>query len=203
MQIQMEKLLAKQQASVVNKPLTHGHLNRLNKLKAQVATAGKKVVTLDQEWAKFTEQTMDKVKQHAQLYQSCRAEMLEIYNGKLEELANLKREVTAASMSMLDGAWKPPEIMHTPKLEEAVSRMQEVIEVEGSVGAVDLTEEMEEDDQEELIMSGSTSKGLSKTLNRPFRGAASPTKVANQHLKQKAQELKDAKLKDKDKEERT
>ena len=58
---------------------THGHLNKLTRLKTQVSTAGKKIVALDQEWTKFKDATVAQIRKHAQLYQQCRADLLESF----------------------------------------------------------------------------------------------------------------------------
>ena len=184
MQGQLEQLIAKEQAAQQMKPLTHGHLNKLNKLKAQVSSSGKKIETLDEEWAKFKDATVAKIKTHAQLYQQCRAELLESYNGKLEELRNLKKEMSAASMTMLGASWTAPVIGENLE-EDFVQSLQEVIDLEGSVSAVDLTEDMDEEDMGGAATEGGAMKAPKAA--KTFRGSTSPLKVANQHLKVKAQ----------------
>ena len=67
MEQQQQKLIAKQQAAAASKALTHGHLNRLTKLKTQVTSAADKVTKLDREWKAFVEATTQKV------HQPCRA----------------------------------------------------------------------------------------------------------------------------------
>ena len=184
MQGQLEQLTAKDQAAHQMKPLTHGHLNRLNKLNAQVSSSGKKIEALDEEWVKFKNATLAKIKTHAQLYQQCRSELMEGYNGKLEELRNLKQEMSAASMTMLGASWTAPTVEESP-VEDFVQSLQEVIDLEGSVGAVDLTEDMDEEDMEGATVEGGAGKASKPA--KTFRGSTSPLKVANQHLKVKAQ----------------
>ena len=46
---QTDDLLAKQQLVSAAKSITHGHIKKLNKLKSQVSTAGRKVQQLDEE----------------------------------------------------------------------------------------------------------------------------------------------------------
>ena len=194
MQVQYDQLQAKQKNVVVNKELTHSHINKLGKLRNQVTAAGNRVKNLDQEWAKFVEQTMSKVRQHAQLYQKCRSDLLESFNLKSQELANLKIEVSKASQSMLGETWTAPQIAITPNSEEAVELLQQTIDLEGYVKEVDLTEDMEEEDLEEVQKGDQKQRVLSRAA-KPFRAATSPTKVANQYLKAKAT---DGKTKDKE-----
>eukprot|EP00435_Cladocopium_sp_Y103_P026462 s237_g6.t1 len=189
---QLESLKSRQAVASV-KPLTHGHLTRLNKVKSQVNAAGKKIVDLDREWASFMETTMTKVREHAALYQGCRSDLLETYNdAKLADLNVLKQEMSEASRTMLGQPLMDIEIPEQPDLAEQLQAMTEIIDVESQVGAVDLTEDMEEDEME------SDQPGALKTLAakapKSFRASSSPLKVANQMLKIKA--------KDKEKEEK-
>ena len=137
---------------------------------------------------------MSKVRQHAQLYQKCRSDLLESFNLKSQELANLKIEVSKASQSMLGETWTAPQIAITPNSEEAVELLQQTIDLEGYVKEVDLTEDMEEEDLEEVQKGDQKQRVLSRAA-KPFRAATSPTKVANQYLKAKAT---DGKTKDKE-----
>lgn len=197
MEQQRQKLEAKQQLAHAAKALTHGHLNRLTKLKTQVATAGNKVKQLDREWKTFVDATTQKVRQHAELYQKCRADLLEGYNLKIAELSALKQEMSSASLSMLGATTAAQVIPEEPDVEEQLRSIDDVILLEGTVGTVDLTEEVDD-----LDMEGPTGFGpqvrSSPKLHKNFRGATSPTKVAQQHLKPKTQDVRDAKNRDKD-----
>lgn len=195
MQRKLEILLAKQQNGTMVKPLNHGHLNRLRKIKTQVNNAGKKIAELDQEWSSFVEKTMSKVKEHANMYQSCRADMLETYNKKLSELESLKKELSTASMQMLATDLIEPVQANVPEVGVQMQAMQEVIDLEGAVGPVDLTDDMEEDEEPMGTGRGHHVKSSPK-MPKGFRGATSPTKVANQHLKVKFQDGKESKPKD-------
>ncbi|CAL1129740.1 unnamed protein product [Cladocopium goreaui] len=195
MQRKLEVHLAKQQNGNMIKPLNHGHLNRLRKVKTQVNNAGKRIAELDQEWSSFVDKTMSKVKEHASMYQSCRADMLETYNKKLAELESLKRELSTASMQMLATDPQEPVQVTVPDVGMQMQAMQEVVDLESVVGPVDLTEDMEEDEEPLGTGRGQNFKNSPK-VHKGFRGATSPTKVANQHLKIKSHDSKENKAKD-------
>ena len=144
MQQKLEILVAKQAAGA-KKPLTHGHLNRLNKVKSQLTNAAKRIEELDQEWSSFVQKTREKVKQHAAMYQSCRADLLEAYNSKLEELSMLKKEMTEASLSMLAPAVTVAPMEKSVDVEKQIHSLEEVIDIESVVGAVDLTDDMDDE----------------------------------------------------------
>lgn len=196
MQRKLEVLLAKQQNSSTIKPLNHGHLNRLRKLKTQVTSAGKRIAELDREWSGFVEKTMSKVREHATMYQTCRADMLETYNKKLAELESLKKELSTASLQMLASEQVEPAQMVPQNVEAQVHAMQEVIDVESVVGHVDLTDDMEEEEEPMGAERAGQSFKASPKVSKAFRGATSPTKVAQQHLKVKFQDTKENKAKE-------
>ena len=52
-----------------SKALSHGHLNRMTKIKTQIGAQSKKIEAMDLEWSAFVKNTMQKVSQHADLYQ--------------------------------------------------------------------------------------------------------------------------------------
>ena len=191
MEHQLECLQTKEAQVTSSKALTHGHLNRLHKLKNQVSASAQKIVNLDSEWKAFVNRTMSKVKEHALLYQQCRADLMEAHNQKRSELMAVKDELSTASKSLLGQAQAIVEVPDMPDVAEAMQAFQDVISEEGTVGAIDLTDEMEEDEgftETETVGS----KGKPARQPRPFRGATSPTKVASLHLKVKS-DTKDAK----------
>ena len=201
----LEELSMREAKVQSNKTLTHGHLNKLNKLKSQVATAAQKIKDLDGEWTAFVNNTINKVRHHGEMFQNCRADLMETYNAKIQELAAVKQETTKASQSMLGSQWTEPIIPEAPDLEQHFTMLQETLQVEGHAGQIDLTEEMEDEEllEEEGHDKDSHGKLIPKAM-RPFRGSSSPTKVATHHLKVKAQEVKDAKenRKERDKEDK-
>ena len=139
-------------------------------------------------------------------FRIARADLMEHYNAKIQELATVKKEMTLASQSMLGPQWTEPVIPEMPDLEAQFDALQDTMNAEGMVGQIDLTEDM---DDEELMEEGGTTqatagKGLARAL-RPFRGSGSPSKVATHHLKVKAQDVKDgkeAKIKEKEREDK-
>ena len=199
MQERLNHLVQKEQKHLVDKSLTHGHINRLNKLKGQVAACGKKVQTLDIEWNSFVQKTQEKVRLHALMYQQCRANLMENYNSKLSELQLIKEEVNRASQTLL----KPPEIETLEaaqpdvgtQMEELARIFQEGGQVESPIEIGDASME-----EEELVMDGTEAdqkKPVSLAM-KPFRSAASPSGVAKAHLKMKDKEQKDGKHRDKE-----
>jgi predicted metal-dependent TIM-barrel fold hydrolase len=117
----------------------------LNKVKSQLTNAATRIEELDQEWSSFVQKTMEKVKQHAAMYQSCRADLLEAYNTKLEELSMLKKEMTEASLSMLAPAVTVAPMEKSVDVEKQIHSLEEVIDIESVVGAVDLTDDMDDE----------------------------------------------------------
>ena len=63
--LQLEMLEAKERDSMSSKALSHGHLNRLNKIKSQLTAQAKKISNLDQEWSNFVQSTMKKIALHS------------------------------------------------------------------------------------------------------------------------------------------
>ena len=198
MSTQLEELQNKEQSIASAKVLSHGHLNRYNKLKAQVESSAKKVTDLDSEWTKFMEQTMNKIRLHAEMYQSCRSDLLEAHNQKLAELHAIKHEVSAASQSLVGQNVEFNAPMDAPQVDTQILAMQDLLQKEGMVAElpdqIDLTRDdfsMEEMDDAQGPSATLSKKGVQL---KAFRAATSPTKVANQHLKQKA-EPKEGKVK--------
>eukprot|EP00435_Cladocopium_sp_Y103_P072674 s255_g41.t1 len=198
MQKQFDDLLVKEQMAASTKALTHGHLNRLKKVQNQVQAAAKRVTTLDQEWIAFTAQILEKVKSHAQMYQSCRADLLEQYNLKNQELIGIRKEMSQASASLLGQSQPILEMPELPDMSQQIQMIQDAIADGSQIDQIDLTEE--EDEGMEAEAESFTSKvRLSPKTLKPFRNSTSPTKVANQHLKQKPEktDAKDAKKEEK------
>ena len=201
MAAQLEALQEKEQKASASKVLSHGHLNRLRKLKSQVDSAAKKLTELDQEWVKFMGATMCKMHQHAQMYQNFRADLLESFNQKLSELHAIKREVSAASQSLVSQPLENVCIPEAPAIDQQLQQMQEQMQQDGLVSqvpdSIDLISEAEmEDSGEEKTQFPKVSKKASH--QKSFRSATSPTKVAQQHLKAKAQDTREGKQKEKE-----
>ena len=197
--LQLEMLEAKERDSMSSKALSHGHLNRLNKLKSQLTAQAKKISNLDQEWSNFVQTTMKKIAMHSDLYQQCRADLMEQYNQRLEELRRLRAELSQASQSLLDQQPGEPQILETVGIAAQMEIMQTALSQAGQVTPmVDLVE----DDEEDLEMQDSQEvqfvPGTKKPNRTTFKGASSPQKVAQLHLKgkkdkEKIKEVKEVK----------
>lgn len=198
MMTQLESLQAKDQKMAAAKVLSHGHLNRYNKLKSQAESSAKRIVDLDSEWIKFMAKTMDKIRMHASMYQTCRADLLEAHNQKLAELHTVKQEVSVASQSLVGQVVDEYNIPEASSVEAQMQEMQELMQAEGKVvdlpDQIDLTNDFSMEEQEETEDQVETVQKKGSPKLRPFRSATSPLKVANQFLKQK-QDPKDAKNK--------
>eukprot|EP00435_Cladocopium_sp_Y103_P013444 s549_g3.t1 len=199
---ELEALHQKEEKVASAKTLSHGHLNKLRKLKAQVGAAAKKITDLDSEWAKFMTATTEKIKEHARMYQMCRSDMLENYNEKLQELYVIKQEVGRASQSLIAQPAEPEVApQDLPVLDEQLQQMQEMMHQVSQVGGtIDLTDDLDMEQDEEgsadnVPVGGSVKKGSPKV--KLFRAATSPSKVAQQHLKPDIQAVREAKAKEK------
>jgi hypothetical protein len=190
---QLKELEQKEQRVLSAKALSHGHLNRLSRLKNQVSGAAKRIKDLDAEWNAFMERTMARVKEHAALFQGCRSDLLEVYNQKLQELHALKEEVSVASRSLVNQPALDFSVEEMPALPSQMAEIQMCLQDGGAVShageiiePVDLTEPMEE---EELMEEQPDRKEgeirTESTALKPFRSVASPTGVAKSHLKSK------------------
>eukprot|EP00435_Cladocopium_sp_Y103_P031865 s2553_g8.t1 len=197
LQAQAGLLEAKEKEQIAAKALSHGHLNKLTKIKSQVNAQAKKIEALDREWAGFAQKISEKVAHHASMYQACRQDMLETYNGKLEEMRKLKLELSQASRSLLDQDGEMPEFAEPAHITEQLQAMQAALTAAGTVDVVDL---IDEGDSEMEIMDppSETSKDGRPAGKTSFRGASSPQKVAQNHLKVKKRENKDGKETGKD-----
>ena len=166
----------------------HSHLNRLNKIRSQVTTAGKKILNLDSEWKVFIEQTIQKVRRHALMFQQCRGDILEIYDGKMQELRQTRQEVSMGSQYLLEQKWTAPTLPEARNLADQLAELEGVIDIEGLGDQIDLTEEsmeMDEDQAEETTFNATKIKHSPK-VPKGFKAAQSPTKVATQRLKTKS-----------------
>eukprot|EP00435_Cladocopium_sp_Y103_P075345 s194_g56.t1 len=191
MQLQLDHLLHKEQKAASAKVLSHSQLNKLNKLKGQVASCAKKIHNLDAEWNSFMMKTLDKVKQHAGMYQNCRADMMEQFNGKLAELKMAREEISVASRSLVTQPLEEPTFADPPNVATQLAELQEALTEAGQVGSIDLTDSPMEEANMEESMEGDNKKTSPKgTAMKPFRSAASPTGVAKTHLKTKPDETK-------------
>ena len=196
MQRKLEVLLAKQQNGTMIKPLNHGHLNRLRKIKTQVNNAGKRIAELDQEWSSFVDKTMSKVKEHASMYQSCRADMLE---NLQQEASRVRISQKRAQHSLDADAGDRP----TRASSSDSSRCWHADA--GNAGGRRLGRRCRSGGSNRRHGRGRRTIGdrartecqeLAEGAQRFSGVATSPTKVANQHLKIKSHDSKENKAKD-------
>ena len=189
LEAQLVLLEEKEKISLSSKALSHGHLNKLTKLKAQTAAQAQKIATLDHGVGRRLCRTRwEKIKHPSELYQQCRGEMLELYNTRLEEMRQMKHDLNLASRSLLDQQLEEPPIPETINVDEQMSVLKEPMANfgnSGGCGRVDGEEDVVEipGSQEEETATGS--RDAKTATKAAFRGAASPQKVAQLHLKTK------------------
>ena len=181
-QQQYQILLQKEKEANAGKALSHGHIHRLRRLKAQTNAAGQKIKNLDSEWKKLVTSTQEKLAHHAKLYQSCRAEMMEAYNMKMQEWQNAKMEINTASQSLMaEELGEEPQ--EAPEVDLQVASVIQDIEQAGQVFSL-LSDDEQEAEVEVVEDQEMDVKQLTR-LRRSFQGSPSPTKVATSHLKTK------------------
>ena len=200
LQKQLEDLERREKIHGASQEVTHGHLNRLKRLKYQITAAAKRVQSLDTEWKQFVISTSKKIQEHAELYQKSRQELMQKYMEKVAERETLKKEVSAATESMLQvkeeevdkiddndyalqmgqmhsllamGNLDQPPVDTADAAEPVVMEVQEIPDSD-----LDAPANLEE---EELV------RDVPKTKAKTFVGSTSPNRVANQTLKPKHQ----------------
>ena len=164
-----------------------------------LALGAKRVQDMDQEWRLFMSRTMEKVRQHALLYQQARADLLEAYNSKLQELETVKAEVSQASQSLVSQPWMQPLVETIPEVRDQMEELQNAFSEGGHVSPlVDLTDHLAKEEGADAEM-GEDAKTLNRKASplalKPFRSATSPSGVAKTHLKNKGPKA-DGKTKD-------
>ena len=182
-----QSLEAREKKMLSAKTLSHGHINKHHKLEAQVQAAKNKIQAMDQEWASFIAKAVSKVQHHYQLYQTCRADLMESLNAKVADLIKVKQEVAEASQSMISQPGHVEDIQDAPDAADAMEMLQKLAEdaraVEELTGVVNVDDEMEEEQEAEMPAATETTKKGPKL--QPFRQAGSPVRVASTHLKVK------------------
>ena len=140
-----------------SKALSHGHLNKLTKIRSQISAQAKKISTLDKEWENSVQRTMEKINNHALLYQQCRGEMLEAYNLKLADLRKLKYELNLALQSLPDRAHR---CRGTIRSNEGNHGECGVCSTHGQSDLIEEEEPMEihDDPEEEAVKDGKDAK---------------------------------------------
>lgn len=157
--------------------LSHSQLNRLTKLKGQVTSLQKRLITLDAEWGRFIQGILTSTTEHAQMYQACRQEMVTNYQNKLQELQALKQAITEASHSLCAPAQTEALPETVGDIEEAMETLQQLAQGHSHVEFID--DDMESEElQEEKPAVPSAIRAKSN-----FRASTSPNRVAHVHLK--------------------
>eukprot|EP00438_Fugacium_kawagutii_P031561 Skav203466 [mRNA] locus=scaffold3193:32958:34644:+ [translate_table: standard] len=195
---QLQHLLAKEKESQSGKSLNHTHLYRLNRLRTQVTNAQQRIQGLDREWQAFVSSVSAKLQLHGQCYQQCRADMMENYNKRLQELTKAKQEVTEASQLLLGQDHPVTMATAMPNIVGDLQQLHATMETAGMVDQVYMIsepEDMEDMEDESSLPHAEAIEGVTtkKTVSRhstyrsdikvaPFnRTQTSPTKV-NQHM---------------------
>ena len=182
----MHNLEAKAKEQENQRSLSHAHLNKLNRLKDKVATAGKKLQHLDKEWIGFMKRMTDKISYHAQMYEMSRGELMESYNQKLEELRSYKAEVDQASKNLLDGEDTLPVPLEEQEISQPYLALTQMIQEQQNKAIMISDDDMEETADTVETDEQQEGKAGSQPKHKPvaFRNTAgSPSKVAVSHLK--------------------
>ena len=175
------ELEQKQKATAPPKQLSHGHIHKHNRLKGQVATALAKIEKLDAEWKKLLDGVVVKIQHHGSMYKECRKSLVAVYKEKVKELQSVQQEMHAASESLVGSAadaMTGVEDLEDADLAQQFHRMQSFVQ------DVDLEVQAISDEEEEMLPA--TKEDPKGGARKTFRGATSPSKVANLHLKPKA-----------------
>ena len=187
--VELEEKLVQCEDKLRERTLSHGHLNRLGKLNKQMKSLMVKIQSMDEGWQKFAKQVADKFEEHRKMFHSSR-ELL--YLVKAQELQQAKQEVQLASQHLFA---EVPAVPPPGTEEETAMMMQQALQEDAMFGEAQFDEYQDgshpitvEDD--ELMEEATHAKSLTKSAVHPFtrRVAASPTKVAQLHLKAKETE---------------
>lgn len=184
--------------------ISHSQLNRLNKLRSQVASTSTKIQTLDGEWATLFQIVQNRVQVHASQYKQCRQELIATLQTKQQELRQLKLDINQASLQLTTVQDEPQCKEETPDIEQQMQSLQSLAQqfapqhvqlVDDDEDELPAPEEMEEEDMENDA-EGDQPKRAAKTPipfgpHTTFRGASSPLKVATTHLKTREEKEKD------------
>ena len=179
LQSQYDALVQKEKEIQASKALTHGHVHRVNRLKEQAEAAGRKIRALDIEWQGFMKATQEKIAAHAKLYQSCRAEHMEMYNKKKEEWQKAKQAAHSATQALLE-AKTEIEVTEVVDVEEQVAQMNSEMVQAGLVYQISDEEEVEDMDTSQ---QGGEPNPDKPSRRATFKSSTSPHRVANQFLK--------------------
>lgn len=201
--------LDRKEKAMVQTTISHSQLNKLSKLRTQSATLSKKIAELDVQWGSFMRTIMNRVREHGQQYQTCRADLLASLTTKQEELQELKLTITKASEN-LTLQTDVPNVANSPvdvlKAMEELKKFQEFprnkpISLLDDDHEEDLEDmEVEEDEEEEELVAEPPMEPepveIETTKLSPhtqYRVSPSPGRgVATTHLKPKKNRAKTA-----------
>ena len=175
------------------KALSHGHLNRLGKLTKQMKNLVGKIQSMDEGWQQFAQRVASKFEEHRKLYHASRESLMQEYLLKSQELQLAKEEVQLASQHLFAEQHVPP----TPNAtEETAMMMAQALQEDAQFDAAQFDDYQAEMvaslEDDELMTDLDHTSTTAKSALRPFsrRVIASPSKVANLHLKAKEVEKK-------------
>ena len=190
---ELEQKLTMCEEKAREKALSHGHLNRLGKLTKQMKTLVGKIPSMDEGWQQFAQKVALKFEEHRKLYHASRENLMQEYMLKSQELQLAKEEVQLASQHLFAEQHVPP----TPNVtEETAMMMAQALQEDAQFDAAQFddyqAEAGAEVEDDELMTELDHSCTAAKSALRPFarRVIASPSKVANLHLKAKEMEKK-------------
>eukprot|EP00438_Fugacium_kawagutii_P003161 Skav218941 [mRNA] locus=scaffold678:178176:190869:- [translate_table: standard] len=186
---QLQLLEEKEKEQGALKPLSHGHISRLHRLQTQVRNQLNKIQKLDAEWKSFLDVVNNRMGQHVECFRAYRAELVQQYQAKLQDLDNAKQLLSEASRSLVDTMPPAETAPEQPNLEADAQHFHQVLQQAAAVETLSVEDSEEMEPVEEDMNGGPPIKVEKSSTYRPrvapFRGAASPTKVANLNLKQK------------------
>lgn len=190
LQQQLTQLEARQAASSSQRALSHGHLNRLHRIRNQTQSLSKKISVLDQDWKQFMLDVEQKVHLHSQHYQKHRGELMDSLNQKLLELDAVKKEVSSASQALLGQTTEPDMNFEDHELQQQLLHFQQLSSTLTSsmAEAPSMPQEISDgDDMEDASPELATEEVKPARTNlapAPFRSPGSPGKVSTHTLKQ-------------------
>lgn len=125
--------------------ISHAQVNRLSKLRSQLATLSDKIKNADQEWEQFMKGVMSRVNTHVQAYKDHRQGLMDAFSAKQEELLTVKRAIQEASMTLTH-----PEAIDfvpttAPDLQGPLQELQRLSQPALTVPTVNLEGDSEED----------------------------------------------------------
>lgn len=179
MLVQLQELEDQSKAAAPLPTLSHSHLNRWKRLRAQIQAQVKRIQDVDSSWTAFIQAATARVTEHATMYQRCRQELLEGLATKKAELQTVREQITAASQTLLEekaDSEPMPEAMSTEALmksfQEATAQVAQVIPIEDQEDMEDVGENAEDAEVE----GRSTRKPALKAFSH--HQPTSPSRVA-------------------------